>query len=110
MKKLFSAVLLSLAMAAPAFADDTGEIWTAKCKSCHGETGKADTKEGKKHKVADMTTAGWQGKWDDKAIQTAISEGVKNKDGSESKMKAFKDKLSEAEIKALVAHIRSFKK
>src|SRR5687767_6595083 len=110
MKKLFAAVLLSLAFAAPASADEITDVWKAKCKSCHGETGKGDTKVGKKEKVRDMTTAEWQQKWSDADIKKSITEGIKKDDGSETKMKAFKDKLSEKEIDGLVKHIRTLKK
>jgi len=39
---------------------------------------------------------------------TAVKEGLKE-DGKE-KMKPSRDKLTDDEIKALVAHVRSFKK
>lgn len=91
--------------AAPAHAADAATIWSKKCASCHGKTGAADTKMGKKHKVDDMTDAGWQERHSDEKLRKAIVEGVKG-----TKMKAFGDKYSAEEIDALVAHIRTLKK
>ncbi len=105
MKKLCLAVAVSFAFAGASLAADVAENWKAKCKSCHGDTGKGDTKAGKKEKVRDMTTAEWQGKWTDEKIKDVIANGSKDN----KKMKAFKDKLSAEEIDALTAHIRTFK-
>src|SRR5207302_5108191 len=98
MKKILAAAVLALSISAVAHADDVGEIYKAKCKSCHGDDGKAQTKTGLKEKVPDMSTAEWQTKWSDADIKKVIAEGSeKNK-----KMKPFKDKLSDKEIDALV--------
>lgn len=106
MKKLCLAVAVAVSfVAAPAFANETEDLWKAKCKSCHGATGKGDTKEGKKNKVDDLTDPAWQARHDDAKIRKAITEGV-----PDTKMKAYKGKLSEAEIDALVKHIRTLKK
>jgi hypothetical protein len=45
----------------------------------------------------------------DEEMAKAIKEGVKEKETEKIKMKAFSD-LSDAEVKALVAYIRAFKK
>ena len=105
MRTLLLALALTFSVAGPAYADDVADIWKAKCKSCHGETGKADTKVGQKEKIDDMSAAGWQAKHTDTAIRKVISEGSTDN----KKMKPFKDKLSAEEIDALVKHIRTFK-
>ncbi len=105
MKLLRAALLISFSFTAVAHADTIPEIWKSKCKSCHGETGKADTKTGKKEKVSDMTPAAWQTEWTDEKIKKVILEGSKDN----KKMKAFKDKLSAEEVEGLVKHIRGFK-
>ena len=106
MKKSCLALVAALSLAAlPAFAEEATDIWRAKCKSCHGDTGNADTREGKKQKIPDMTTEKWQSDHTDVEIKDAITNGVKD-----TKMKGFKDKYSEAEINALVKHVRSLKK
>jgi len=104
MKQLLLAVFFAVSFSTAASADDVKDVWKAHCKSCHGETGKGDTKQGKKEKVKDMTTAKWQGEWSDDKIKENIREGKKD-----TKMKPFKDKLSDSEIDALVTFIRAFK-
>ncbi|MCY1074459.1 cytochrome c [Archangium sp. miwbw1] len=101
------ALLLSLSVATAAHADETTtEVWTAKCKSCHGPDGKAQTQMGKKEAIVDMSQPAWQQAQTDADIREAIAEGSpRNK-----KMKAYKDKLTPAQIDALVAYIRTFKK
>ena len=104
--KTSSLVLLCLSLAgAPAFAEEAADIWRAKCKTCHGDTGNADTREGRKHKVPDMTTEQWQSGHTDDEIRNVIRDGVKD-----TKMKAFKDKYSDQEIEALVKYVRSLRK
>jgi mono/diheme cytochrome c family protein len=106
MKMRWLACVMSLAFAGSAWADTAEEIWTSKCKSCHGADGKAQTKEGKKDKVPDMTTAKWQAEMGDADVRKIISDGSDKKG---SKMKAFKEKLSPEEIDSLVAYIRAMK-
>lgn len=105
MKKLFVAAALTFTFAAgTASAEEAAELWKAKCKSCHGATGKADTREGRKQKIDDISTAEWQAKHSDDEIRKVITEGKKD-----TKMKAYKDKLSAQEIDSLVAYIRTLK-
>src|SRR5687768_6775043 len=105
MKKLFVAVIVASSLSVTAFADSAADVWKAKCKSCHGDDGKADTKVGKAQKIDDMSTADWQTKHSDADIKKAINEGI-----PDTKIKPFKDKLSEAEIDSLVKHVRTLKK
>lgn len=89
-------------------AADVEQNWKKNCMSCHGKDGKGDTKAGRKAGVKDMTDAKYQSEiTEEKAIE-AIKNGIK-KDGKDH-MKPFGDKLSDDEIKALVAKVRSFKK
>lgn len=87
-----------------ALAEPVEDIWKAKCKSCHGPDGAAQTTEGKKQKVDSMRPAEWQTKWTDEKIKKIINDGSKDK----PKMKAFKGKISDEDIDALVKHIRTF--
>jgi cytochrome c6 len=90
-----------------ALAADAKANWTDHCAKCHGETGKGDTKIGKKMKVKDYSDPAVQAQLKDDAMIEATLKGV-TVDGKE-KMKAFGDKLSPDEAKDLVALIRSFK-
>ena len=109
MKKLigFSLALLMAGVVAT-HAADAKELWDKNCKKCHGDDGKGKTKMGEKLGAKDYSDAKVQADLKDDAMAKAIKEGIK-KDG-ETKMKAFGDTLSDDEIKALVAHIRTLKK
>jgi mono/diheme cytochrome c family protein len=106
MKKVLAAAVLALSLAGTAFADSAADVYKAKCKGCHGEDGKAQTKVGIKEKMIDISTAEWNGKHTDADIKKVIEEGsTENK-----KMKPFKDKLSAGEIDSLVTYVRGLKK
>lgn len=96
-----------LAGAVSARAAAAKETWEKDCAKCHGVDGKGKTKMGEKLGVKDYTDAKVQAEMKEQEMVKAIKEGVKKDD--KSLMKSFSD-LSDAEIKALVAHIRSFKK
>lgn len=102
---LFGAPLIvgAALLAAPA-----AENWENHCAKCHGADGKGQTKAGKKMKVKDYTDAKVQAAFTDEEAFKATKEGVNDKDGKE-RMKAYKDELSDAEIKELVAYVRKFK-
>jgi cytochrome c553 len=62
---------------------------------------------GKKLEIKDFTDAKYQASLKDDAMLKAIKEGVK--DGEKVRMKAAEG-LSDEEMKALVTHVRAFKK
>ena len=97
------AVGLPIAAAADAKAN-----WDEHCSSCHGATGKADTKMGQKLKLKDYTDAKVQAELTDEVLLKATLDGV-TVDGKQ-KMKGYADKLSADDAKAIVGLIRSFKK
>ncbi len=99
---------LLIAGAVSARAAEAKENWEKNCKQCHGEDGKGKTKMGEKLGIKDYTDAKVQGGMKDEEMVKAIKEGVK--DGEKTKMKAFGEKLSDDEIKALVKYVRDFKK
>lgn len=70
-----------------------------KCALCHNVDGK-----GKAKGTPDFTSAEWQ----KKHSNDDVIEQIKN--GEPPKMPAYKGKLSDVEIKALVGHIRSLAK
>lgn len=82
--------------------------WEEHCASCHGTTGRADTKMGQKLKLKDYSDAKVQAALTDEVLLKATLDGV-TIDGKQ-KMKPYADKLSADEAKALVGLIRSFKK
>ena len=87
------------------FADaspDGGAVFKAKCASCHGPDGKAQTSVGKAMKIGDLASADIQ-KMSDADLAKVIEDG-------KGKMPAYKGKLSTDEINAVVKFIRSLKK
>ena len=70
---------------------------------CHGDDGKGQTEEGRKKKARDLTNAKWQDTIDDARIVRSITKG-------HDEMPAFGKKLTEPEIKALAAEVRSLAK
>jgi cytochrome c553 len=110
MKKLslLTATLVLLFLASPSRAADLQANWTKHCASCHGKDGKGQTKAGKMAGVKDQTDPQYQAGLKDDKMFASVKEGLK--EGGKEKMKPFKDKLSDDEIKALVAHVRTLKK
>lgn len=100
------ATLISLAGAA--YAADAKANYDKHCAKCHGPDGRGQTKMGKQSGAKDYTDPKVQAELkDDQAIKN-IKEGQKV-NGKEA-MKPFGDKLSDDEVKALVAYMRAFKK
>ena len=91
-----------------ASAADAKELWDKNCASCHGKDGKGETKMGKKAGVKDYTDAKVQEALKDDAAFKAVKAGLK--DGDKELMKPFAEKLTDDEIKALIAYVRTFKK
>jgi cytochrome c553 len=78
------------------------------CAGCHGKDGKGDTKLGEKLEARDYTDPKVQSTLKEADMFKAIKEGLKK--GDKVLMKPYNDKFSDAQIKALVAHIKSFAK
>ena len=109
MKTIVSlAVSLLIASAISARAADGAALWSQHCASCHGKDGSGNTTMGKKLSVKDYTSAKVQAEFTDAKAAQIIKEGVS--EGGKVKMKPFKDKLSDEDVKALVAYVRSLKK
>ena len=109
MKKLLAfTVVLAVAAAVSARADDAKDNWTNICAKCHGADGKGQTRMGQRLKVRDYTDAKVQSSFKDDEAFKAIKEGLKSTDGK-TQMKPY-NTLSDDQIKALVAYTRSFKK
>jgi mono/diheme cytochrome c family protein len=109
MKKLLVIGLtVFVASAIPALAGDAKASFESNCAKCHGTDGKGQTKMGQKLGAKDYTDAKVQDALKDDVAAKAIKEGLKDADGK-SLMKPAED-LSDADIKGLVAYMRTFKK
>jgi len=94
-------VLITLLIALPLLADGAA-TFKAKCAMCHGPDGAGQTTMGKNLKLRDLRSAEVQ-KQTDADLTKWITDG-------KGKMPAYKGKLSDADIHALVAFIRTLKK
>ena len=79
------------------------EVYERRCAACHGTDGKGKTKRGRKLKAEDFSKRRWQEETTDEEIIKVVTNGIQKK-----KMPAFRDKLSEKEIQALVPYLRDF--
>ena len=104
---LVLAAVLGIAAAMSAKGDEAKDNWTNLCAKCHGADGKGQTKMGQRLKVRDYTDPKVQASVKDEAAFKAIKEGLKSDDGK-TQMKPY-DTLSDDQIKALVAYLRTFK-
>jgi len=109
MKKiLVLSVVIGAITALSARADDAKAIYEKDCAKCHGTDGKGQTKMGQKLGIKDYTDAKVQTDLKDEEAAKAIKEGLKDKEGKILMKPA--ETLSDADIKGLVAYMRSFKK
>lgn len=107
-KKLLLCWLLTAGFTA-LHAADVSENWAKNCASCHGKDGAGKTKAGKLVGVQDLTDAAVQKAFTDEKAIADIKGGLKDKSGKDL-MKPFGEKLSDDEIKALVAYVRTLQK
>ena len=108
MKKLLLLTFVLAAALCSASAGDAKENYEKACAKCHGKEGKGDTKMGQKNGCKDYSDAKVQAGLKEEEAIKAIKEGVKDKDGKVL-MKPAED-LSDADVKALVVYMRTFKK
>ena len=100
--KLTTSVILAIFVASSGamFGADASALWGQHCASCHGKDGSGNTTMGKKLAVKDYTK---NQSFSDAEAANVIKNG-------KGKMKGYKDKLSDADVKALVAYVRALKK
>ena len=97
---------LALAFTTTTFAADGKAVYTDSCAKCHGEDGKGATKMGQKLGARDYTDAKVQAAVSDDQAFKSIKDGLKKDDKTLMKP----SDLSDADIKASVTYMRSFKK
>jgi mono/diheme cytochrome c family protein len=95
-------LFLAASIAVPAIAQSAADTYTSKCKMCHGATGLGDTPAAKALKVPSFKDPGIV-----KASDTDLIAAVTNGKG---KMPPNKGKLTDVQIKALIAYVRTLQK
>lgn len=105
--KIFIALAACL-LAGGASAADVKANWATHCAKCHGADGKGGTRMGRQAGVKDYTDAKVQEAMKDDNAVKIIKGGIV--EGGKKKMDPYGEKLSDDEIKALIAHMRTFKK
>ena len=109
MKKISLLVITLIAVPAiSGCAADAKRLYEKDCAKCHGDDGKGDTRMGKKLGAKNYTDPKVQAELKDDAAFKATKDGLKDKDGKVLMKPA--EGLSDDEIKALVAYMRTFKK
>jgi cytochrome c6 len=95
--------LLSISLALPAMAQQTGEAtFKAKCAMCHGTDGTGNTQIGKNMKIRSLKSA------DD--IKETDAELLKQTKEGVGKMQGYVGKLTDAQIQDVVTYIRILQK
>ena len=109
MKKLAFLTLISFALlAGSASGAEVKALYDKHCAKCHGMDGKGKTKMGKQSGVKDYTDPKVQEEMKDDVALKTIKEGITEK--GKERMKPYANELSDADIKALIAYMRAFKK
>ena len=97
---------LAAAIAIPALAQSGADTYKSKCLMCHGVDGLAATNVGKAMKIPSFKDPAAV-KATDAQLFATVKDG---KIGKSGKMQPFAGKLTDAQIKAVVAHIRTLQK
>jgi cytochrome c6 len=101
-KLLFSMLVFSLSVI-PSMAADSGEaLYKTKCAACHGPDGTGSTAAGKKLGTHDFHSP--------EVMQESEADMTKIVKAGKNKMPAYKDKLTDEQIKSLVAYVRELGK
>jgi len=96
-------VLFVFTLATPANAsDDAATLYKSKCASCHAADGSGDTPAGKKTGTHAFSSPEVQ-----KMTDAQLTEATTN---GKNKMPAYKGKLTDEQIKSLVAYVKELGK
>jgi mono/diheme cytochrome c family protein len=96
-------ILLAASVAVPAFSQASGAAtYKAKCAMCHGADGLAATPMAKSMKVLSFKAPAM--------VKATDAQFIASTANGKNKMPAYKGKLTDAQIKDVVAYIRTLQK
>ena len=100
--RLCMVALLATAVAAPVLAQSGESTFKAKCAMCHGADGLASGGMGKMMNIPSVKSPDFR--------KLSESEMIADTTNGKAKMPAYKGKLTDAQIKEVVAYMRSLEK
>lgn len=101
--RMWVVALLATAMAVPLFAQSGGEAtFKSKCAMCHGPDGLASTSMAKMMNVPSVKSPDFR--------KLTTSDMIADTTNGKAKMPAYKGKLTDAQIKEVVAYMRTLEK
>jgi mono/diheme cytochrome c family protein len=101
--RVAAVILLAASIAGPAFAQTSGaETYKAKCAVCHGADGLAATPMGKSTKTLSFKAA--------EMVKASDAQFIASTKNGKNKMPAYNGKLTDAQIKEVIAYIRTLQK
>ena len=103
MSKVVGLLAFVMAVTATAQAQDAAALYKAKCVVCHSDDGSGSGATGKQLGAKDLRSDEVQ-----KQTDAQLNESISN--GMGKKMPAYKGKLTDDQIKGLVAYIRDLAK
>ena len=96
-------VLAIAACTLPTFAQNTGAAtYTSKCQMCHGADGTGNTPAGKAMRVPSFLSPA--------TVKESNADLIAVTKNGKGKMPAYGSKLTDAEIKDVIAHVRTLQK
>lgn len=84
-------------------AKEAKKLYKQQCVKCHGADGTGNTTEGQILGATDFIDSDWQERVEDQRLQNSITYG-------RGQMPPFGKKLTQQQIRILVAYVRAFKK
>lgn len=97
-----AAILLAAALAVPVLAQSGADTYKTKCAMCHGPDGTAATPMGKMMKIPSFKSP--------EVVRASDVSLIAVTKGGKGKMPAYNGKLTDSQIKEVVAYIRTFQK
>jgi cytochrome c6 len=103
LKPIIRAVFVSLLAAGTACLAQSGaDTYKSKCQMCHGADGTGNTPAGKSTKIHSFS--------DPDVVKMSDADLIAVTTNGKNKMPAYKGKLTDAQIKDVVAYIRTLQK